>query len=364
MTGLEMSVQPPIKLVIVLQDLEFGGTQRYAINLMNHLDRSRFSPELWVLRGGRQMLPLLETSVPPPRFFSEAGWVTPLALLRFYLALIKTKPHILYPLTVVPNIWGRFLGWLAGIPTIVSSYRNLIAKQHDRLLLPLSTHVICNASTLKKRLIDTYNLQSERISVIPNGTNTDLFTPKPVTETPPTILFAGRLVPQKDPVTLLNSFIKIRQHLPTTRLIILGNGPLLGKLQDFIARHQLQQVVEFFPGNLEVRSFMQRAHLFVLPSRYEGSPNVLIEAMACGLPVIATRTSGSEEIVEHGHNGYLINQGDSDAITRYSLRLLRNDGMRQELGKHARQRITAEYSLAQQIQATEELFLRLVNCQT
>ncbi len=128
-----------VKLAVLLQDLEFGGTQRYAVNLLKHLDRGLFEPELWVLRGGDDMLPLARATGSEIVRFSQASWVDAKALAGLFLRLTRSTPDVLYTLTVVPNIWGRLFGCIARVPAIVTSLRNGIARQHERWLWRLSS---------------------------------------------------------------------------------------------------------------------------------------------------------------------------------------------------------------------------------
>jgi L-malate glycosyltransferase len=353
------NIFPPYKLVIVLQDLEFGGTQRYAVNLLQHLDRSLFDPELWVLRGGMDMVPLAEQTGTPVRWFSKNSWVTPFALYRFFCALLRNKPTFLYSLTVVPNIWARIFGALLGVPVIISSYRNLFANQYERLLWPLSTHIICNAEAIREKLMEKHGVQEGRISVVPNGVDTDFFIPDSTQAfTSPIILYAGRLVKQKDPLTLLEAFHLIHQVIPDARLLIVGNGSLRVQLDQFIKRHSLEKHVSLISGTADIRKYMQQARIFLLPSLYEGSPNILIEAMACGLPVVATRTSGIPELVDHEENGYLVSPGDAKKMAEFSVRLLLDDSLRNDMATQARSRVVTHHTLEDCVRLTEEILLK------
>ena len=96
-------MEKPIRVAVLLQDLEFGGCQRYAVNLLKHIDRELFEPELWVLRNGDDMMPMAQETGTPVVQFSEASWVDPRSLINLLRALIRSRPTILYTLTVVPN---------------------------------------------------------------------------------------------------------------------------------------------------------------------------------------------------------------------------------------------------------------------
>ena len=352
------NLHAPYKLVVVLQDLEFGGTQRYALNLLRHIDRNLFDPELWVLRGGEDMAIFCQQAGVKTIWFSKKRDVTPVTLYRFFLYLAKNRPTYLYSLTVVPNIWARIFGCLLRVPVIISSYRNLIAKQYESLLWPLSTHIICNTEAIQLKLIETHNVKSSRISVVANGVDTDFFSPDYAKQSSqPTVIYAGRLVPQKDPQTLLESFKIIQQKIPEAQLIVIGNGSLRPDLELFIKQHALEKKISLIPGTADIKKHMQSAQVFLLASRYEGSPNILIEAMACGLPVVATRTSGIPELIEHGVNGYMVSPGDSTDLAELTIKLLRENRLREEMGKEARNRVIENHKLETCVRLTEKILL-------
>ena len=152
---------PPIRLVVLLQDLEFGGTQRYALQLLQHLDRDRFAPELWVLRGGTDWSP---DGVKIVRL-SGARRVGPVALTRLAWRLCRQRPDVLYTLTVVPNIWGRLFAGLLGVP-VVSGYRSLHPRQHEWLLHRFSARIIANAAALKEQLASCSGIVPDQITVV------------------------------------------------------------------------------------------------------------------------------------------------------------------------------------------------------
>jgi glycosyltransferase involved in cell wall biosynthesis len=141
---------------------------------------------------------------------------------------------------------------------------------------------------------------------------------------PPVILAAGRLAPAKDYPTLLRAFAKVRSTRPC-RLMILGDGGLLGQLTQLATDLGIKNEVEFSGFLINPYAAMSRAALFVLSSRWEGSPNALVEAMACGVPVVATDCpSGPHEILSGGKYGPLVPVGDVDGLAAAMASTLEN----------------------------------------
>jgi len=347
--------------VLLIQDLEFGGTQRFALNLMKHLDRSIFHPELWVLRGGTQMLrPAGEAGI-TPLWISRGKRVGIHSLFQLAGSLLRRPPDILYTLTVVPNIWGRMLGRITKVPVIVSGWRSLFPRQHERLLWRLCDRTICNASALKRIMVESYGVDPGHISVIPNGIDSGFFHPGRLEEsTDPLILFVGRLVPEKNPMNILEAFRMILNLFPSARLCMIGDGPLRGRVETFIRVHRLQHRVSLQRGAADIRPYMAKAWVLAVSSVQEASPNVILEAMASGLPVIASRVGGIPEIVQHGRTGFLFEPYNPESLASFLTTIFRNEPLRQSMSAAARKRVMDCFTLERMVRETERVLLETV----
>lgn len=353
--------QKPIRLAVLLQDLEFGGTQRYAIHLLKHLNRDLFSPELWVLRGGNDMVPSAEEAGIEFRHLSHDTWVSPTALAALARRLLIDRPDILYTLTVVPNIWGRVFGRITRVPVIISGYRSLFPKQHERWLWRLSDRIICNAEILKHVMVSRFAVDPMRIAVVPNAVDTDFF--KPNTDAPQknsSVLFMGRLVAEKDPLNVLEGFRLAAEKVPDAEFELMGNGPLKPLVEEKIRQYCLESRIKVLPATADVRPAFRKASVFTLPSASEASPNVVIEAMAMGLPVVGARVGGIPELIEHGRTGILVDPGDPRALADALADLLTSEDRRRAMGQAGRERVLACHSLEYMVNRTQEVMLAAV----
>ena len=157
-------------------------------------------------------------------------------------------------------------------------------------------------------------------------------------EETPIIVSVGRLTKQKGYPHLINSFSLVRKAFPC-RLLIIGEGEDREKLLRMAREKALERDVEFLGFQKNPFKYMARASLFVLPSLYEGFGNVIVEAMALGLPVISTDCpSGPSEIIEDGKNGLLVPVGDEDALSRAMTEVLTNNALKERLGREAPRR--------------------------
>jgi glycosyltransferase involved in cell wall biosynthesis len=334
---------------LLLQDLKFGGTQRQTLELARRLDPARFQVEIWVMTAGDDLTPLArEWGIPVVRLARQAV-VGPLALINLWRRLHRQPPDLLMLLTVVPNIWGRILGRLARVPVIVGNCRGGGApwRQHEWLLWPLMDHLFCNASALKAELTLRYKIPASKITVILNGVDTEFYRPAPASPrpNPQVILSVARLVPDKDHDTLIAAFSQVSAAFPQAELWLLGNGPRLAAIEALAARTLPPGRVRFWPGQPDIRSFLHQACLLVLSSRYEALPNVVLEAMAAGLPVAATRVGGLPELVVPGRTGWLVPPGDAPALAAAMSQALGDAEAREALGRTGREIAVADFSL-------------------
>lgn len=151
----------------------------------------------------------------------------------------------------------------------------------------------------------------------------------------------ARLDAIKDHPTLLSSYAAVRQRLPASRLIVVGDGPERERLQSTAPAGTL-----FLGDRTDVPQIMRTFDLFVLPSANEGISNTILEAMASGLPVIASRVGGNPELVEDGETGSLFQVGDSTALASLILDYAVSQGLRAERGAASRERVVGKFSIA------------------
>ena len=157
-------------------------------------------------------------------------------------------------------------------------------------------------------------IDADQISVIYNGV--DAARASSPRDEPPVILFAGRLTEQKNPLLLLQAFRRLPSKLQQKcEVHFAGEGPLQFPLEEELKNGQLSDCVKLLGHRLDIAALMQRATVLVLPSKWEGLPNVVLEAMAAGLPVIATAVDGIQELLEDGVTGWLVPSDDEAALS-------------------------------------------------
>jgi glycosyltransferase involved in cell wall biosynthesis len=200
---------------------------------------------------------------------------------------------------------------------------------------------------------------------IPNGVDVARYVPVNGATSPDgrarTVVCVSRLVYTKGVDVLLRAWPAVHAQVPDARLIIVGTGPLRDQLERYAETVSIASVVEFAGAQSDVSAYLYRGSVAVLPSRFEGMPNAVLEAMACGLPCVATRVSGSEDIIQPGVNGLLVEPEDYQGLARALLILLQNPTLAQEYGRAARVTVEQQYSLPQITDRYVALYTMLAN---
>ncbi len=198
------------------------------------------------------------------------------------------------------------------------------------------------------------NYHPRRQSLITNYVETDVFKPLNRTKKPGSICFVGSLYQAKNPLALLEALKGLPYYID-----IIGAGPMSGQLQEFAANNGVKAN---FLGNIpnhELPEILNQHELFILPSLWEGMPKTLLEAMSCGLPVIGTRITGIQEVIDDGKNGILCDT-DSDSISQAITRLMEDEELKKRLGKNARKTIEERFSLEKLVDKELELYTDLL----
>jgi len=217
-----------------------------------------------------------------------------------------------------------------------------------RAVLKHAIAIVANADGLRKlaEASDPF-----RVSVIPNGVDTDFFHPMPEPAKPGTdpfrIIFTGRFQAQKNLTLLLEQCAALREHSAVPfELHLVGDGPLRTQLQKQADRLGLSQRIVWhgWTPREQLRGIYQQSDCFVNPSFYEGMPNAVLEAMACGKPVIASWVAGNDAVVQHGITGFLFPLDEPTSL-RQSLRtLIDNPARAYEMGCMGRDRVKRDFS--------------------
>jgi glycosyltransferase involved in cell wall biosynthesis len=166
-------------------------------------------------------------------------------------------------------------------------------------------------------------------------------------------------VPVKDHENLLNAAAILRQQGVGFTTLIAGEGPLRASLESQIAARQLTAHVRLLGQRTDIERLFAALDVFVLPSKSEGMSNTILEAMASGTPVVASRVGGADELVDHGRTGLLVPPENSDALAAALMRLLQAPALRRQMGCAGRNKAETEFSLPRMLRDYETFYLEV-----
>jgi glycosyltransferase involved in cell wall biosynthesis len=228
----------------------------------------------------------------------------------------------------------------------------------ERLLQRTVRLYDANSRGARDFLVD-HGFDATRFRVIPNGIDLSVMrTAEHESTVQPRIVCVARFVPRKRQEVLVEALAVLRDEGLDFRCELIGYGPTLEGVRDLVAARGLTDRVAF-AGRIsqpETAARLADAHLFVLPSLWEGMPGSVIEAMAAGLPVVGTDVNGTNEVVVDGVTGLLAPPDDAPALAAALGRLLGDEGLRREMGRAGRSRAEAEYALARMVASKVALY--------
>lgn len=352
----------PLKLLFLLEDLCFGGTQKQTLALAARLDRQIFKPVMLTLTGPTDLDAQAEAEGIQLFHMGTGRKAAPLFFLKLGGWLQKLKPDILVACTALPNIWGRIWGKFCGAPVIVGGCRGggAPSRQHEWLLWRFCDHIVCNSregmAALARR-----GVPAGTMTFIPNGVDSDFFTPRAQPSPEALVLCVARLAKDKDHATLIKAFAKVAEKMPSARLRLVGEGPEEKALHNLLAQFppEIEASVEFAGACADPRPHYAQAAVFALASRRESLPNSILEAMSCGLPVCATGVGGVPGLVAQGENGLLCQPEDAEALAANMLALLEDRALGARMGQEGRRRVEGGFSFRSMVEAHQKLFLDL-----
>ncbi len=248
------------------------------------------------------------------------------------------RPDILHTWMFHANVAGALAGRVAGVPVILGSLR--VAEQErpshlawERRLAGLRKLILCNSKGVSDHAAN-HGIPPEKLQVIGNDFDASLFPHRPrvapADEGPWKILFLGRLHAQKGVLDLIEAMAILCRSRQDITLCLVGNAPdqtYLASMEKMVAAHHLANHILIRPAcrHEDIPGLMREHHLLVLPSLWEGMPNVIMEAFATGLPVVATDIPGTRELVTDGETGRLVHPGDpSHLAAGISLAMVRH----------------------------------------
>ncbi len=371
-----MPVHP---VALCITDLNPGGAERCLVELAVRLDPAHFTPEVYCLAAppasGREgcVVRLKDAGIPIHFLRARRAIDFPITLRRLTHELQVQRPEILQTFLFHANVLGRLAGWAAGVPVVVSGIR--VAQRHggpwrpwiERLTDGLVARHVCVSQDVAEFSRTRGHLPKRKLAVIPNGID--------LTQYPGTacdlrslglapgheaVTFVGRLDHQKGLDWLLDSCPTWLARATNHDLLLVGDGPEHARLERQSATLGVSNRVHFVGHRSDVREILAASRLLVLPSRWEGMPNVILEAMASGLPVVSSDVEGVREVLGPHAASQVVAFGDREGLTNKITALIQGRDLAAQLGQSNRVRVEQAFTIQSMVRKYEALWSSLL----
>lgn len=376
-----------VRVMHVVHSFGVGGLENVIVQLINRLPPAHFEHVVLALttvsefrqRVARSDVRFIALHKPP-------GHAVPL-YPQLYRLLRELRPHVLHTcnlaaLEVVP------LAWLARVPLRVHAEhgwdahdpqgRNPRYQRLRRLYRPFVSHYVSVSRDLDDYLGQAIGVPARRRSLIANGVDTDTFTPAQGVRAVPGCPFepgrhwlvgtVGRLQTVKNQPLLARAFVRALQDNPVmrdaARLVIVGEGPLRAEVGRVLAEAGMGDLAWLPGARDDVPEVLRALDLFVLPSQAEGTSCTLQEAMASGLPVVATAVGGTPDLVQEGVTGHLVPPDDEQALAAAIARAFSDPGTAARQGQAGREHALRRFAMGTMVRQYQQLFDPLVDWTT
>ena len=363
------------RILQIIPTLCQGGAEKQMAMLATGLNPDEYDVHVCALTSaGHYVDPLREHGI-PVHVIGKSWKVDPGAYWRLKRYIQRLQPDIVHTWIFAANCYGRYAASSCGVKGIVAGERCI-----DRWKLPyqfaIDRHLAHRSGALVvpcegvRRFYVRHGLPEEKFHVIPNGVSPTSVAPASTREEILSELklpsdarligAVGRLWPQKrwkDAIWAAELLSVLRED---AHLLIIGDGPLRWRLEKFAAQVHLDGKIHFLGHREDVLQLMPHFDCLWLSSGYEGLPNSIMEAMAAGIPAVATDISGNRDLIVNDETGFLVTLGDRAAFARQTLKLLEDESLRLEMGKSAKRRVAVYFSASEMIRHYDELFQLLM----
>ena len=366
-----------IRVLKLVTNFRIGGTERQVINLAQGLDSGRFDLHLGSLRHFGELLGDLDSlRVPRPEFRIGRlyGMKTIWQALRLAQYIEKHLIQIVHTYGFYPNVFAVPAAKCAGSVVVASIRDNgdimTTAQRYvQRMACRWADCVLVNAESIRTTLI-AEGYRADNIVVIRNGIRFSEFDPhrrsldlRRELNIPPEarlVLVSARLNRMKGIQYFLDAAASIAPRFSDVRFLIVGDGESREELKAQAEQRGIADRTVFTGFRKDIPALLRETTLSVLPSLSEGLSNSVMESMAAGIPVVATRVGGNPEIVDDGVTGWLVPPRDPDALATAMATLLEDPGLAARFGQAARRRVTEMFSVECSVGATQSLYQRLL----
>ncbi len=363
-----MDVNKKNKIFYLITTPKIAGAEKQLFELAKRLNKDNYDIFVCTIMGednGELLKKLRDEGIRCGSLDINHKWQF-LKVFKLTYLLKKENPKILQSFLFFDNLIARFFGKLMRIPIIISGQRNVETHRSklrnllEKATINFSDFIISNTIAGKTILINREKLNEEKIKVIYNGIHLEPVHVRANNGECPVIGFVGRLEEQKGINFLLEAISLLNNK--RVKLLIIGDGKEKESLKLKAEELKINNCVEFLGRKENAWDYMKNFDIFVLPSLWEGMPNVVLEAMSQEKIVITTNVGGIPEMIINGENGFLIEPANSKQLSKkieYALSLPEQEKRRIE--ENARKTVEKNFSIDRMVKEYEELYKSLLD---
>lgn len=364
----------PARILHIIPTLDRSGAEKQLVLLAAGLPRDEFDVHVCALTRGGPLADDLARSGIPLHMIDKRWKFDPFAWRRVLRLVRELRPDVVQTWLFAANSYGRLAALKAGVPHIIGGERSVDPwkRPHefflDRWFARRIDRIVVNSSGVRDFYV-AHRLPAHKFVVIPNGVcmeapsheakieaRTNLLAELRLPAESRLIGAIGRLWPQKRVDDLIWAAELLKAIRPDAHLLIVGDGPRRAAHERFCYKLGVGDRVHFLGRRDDVPTLLHSLDLLWLASEYEGMPNVVMEAMAAGLPVVASDISGNRDLIVTGETGYLVRTGDRAAYAKYADRILSDAALAERLGAAGRERMQKNFSIEQMIDRYVRLY--------
>ena len=357
----------PVRVLIVIGQLARGGAERQVHELATRLDRKRFDPTIVTFEPQGYYQPLLKQAGLRVIVIPKRGWREPVSLFRMASLMRELSTDLVHGFLFPANWRGVVAARLAGVRVVLCGVRSTgiwMNSRHrwmDRMVLKRASAVVANAPAVAEDIVQRIGLPPAAVRVILNGVDTMQFHPGESVMPAGrggelTIGFVGSLRQAKDPLLFVRAASLVAARLPTARFVMVGDGPLRSDVAGESARLGIGDRMTLLGERSDIAEILRGLDLLAVTSVREGCCNVILEAMASGVPVVATSVGGNPDLVQHGRTGWLFPHDDPALGAEGIVQLLTGDGLRTRVRSEALVKARTEFSIDTMVSRTAALY--------
>lgn len=376
-----------IRVLHIINSLDIGGNERFLLQLLERLPRDAFAQEVCVPDRGKDGTRDLEAACrkldTPIRILRVGGNWDVSVLPRLVYGILKGRFDVVHTHLIYSQIYGRLAAALARTRCIVSSEQNVYDFKArlpfswvERRLSRWTDRIIACSKKVRQHLIEKVGVNPLRVVVVPNGVDPDVFFPirkrtrlyrtvenvrkeLGIEEGDAVIGTVGHITRQKGYHVLIAAIPQILRAHPAAKFLFVGRGLLRERLEKQASELGVAPRIRFAGIRRDVPAVLNCFDVFVLPSLWEGFGTAIIEAMACGVPVVASRVGGIPEIIEDGSTGLLVPPGRAELLAEAVIRLLDKPRKARELARRGRTSVTERFGIKKMTQSVAKVYLQL-----